>query len=152
MNERCKNSTSLLNLTPISSSRFRLYLDSLDASTSTPQENQQITKFFHDFMIFSVLFHGIDRNPWPMGPSQVYRGAVEFRRAEVLSMERVERLGGSAAELPAPQEAMKGGRAKSLRPLSALKMPRCKVGRSWKLGVGDGVGQTPCSSQCPMEP
>ena len=37
------------------------------------------------------------------------------------------------AELPAPQEAMKGGRAKSLRPLSALKMPRCKVGRSWKL-------------------
>ena len=67
----------------------------------------------------------------PMGPSQVYRGAVEFRRAEVLSMERLERLGGSAAELPAPQETMKGGRAKSLRPLSALKMPRCKVGRSW---------------------
>mmetsp|Transcript_9546 Transcript_9546/g.16431 ORF Transcript_9546/g.16431 Transcript_9546/m.16431 type:complete len:493 (+) Transcript_9546:73-1551(+) len=42
----------------------------------------------------------------------VYRGAVEFRRAEVLSMERLERLGGSAAELPNP---------KSLRPLSALK-------------------------------
>lgn len=84
--------------------------------------------FFFD--IFSTFFHGIDRNPWPMGPSQVYRGAVEFRRAEVLSMERLERLGGSAAELPAP-EAMKGGRAKSLRPLSALKMPRCKVGRSW---------------------
>lgn len=60
----------------------------------------------------------------------VYRGAVEFRRAEVLSMERLERLGGSAAELPAPQEAMKGGRAKSLRPLSALKKGTSKPGHS----------------------
>ena len=105
MNERCKNSTSLLNLTPISSSRFRLYLDSLDASTSTPQEKQQITKFFHDFMIFSVLFHGIDRNPWPMGPSQVYRGAVEFRRAEVLSMERLEPLPPSCRRRRRPWRA-----------------------------------------------
>ena len=81
MNERSKNSTSLLNLTPISSSRFRLYLDSLDASTSTPQEKQQVTKFFHDFMICSVLFHGIGSNPHGPIPGLPRRRGVPPRRS-----------------------------------------------------------------------
>lgn len=45
----------------------------------------------------------------------VYRGAVEFRRAEVLSMERMERIGGTL-------DALDGSKStKNLRPLSALK-------------------------------
>ena len=47
--------------------------------------------------------------------SKVYRGAVEFRRAEVLSMERMERIGGTL-------DALDGSKStKNLRPLSALK-------------------------------
>ena len=46
---------------------------------------------------------------------KVYRGAVEFRRAEVLSMERMERIGGTLDALDGTKST------RNLRPLSALK-------------------------------
>ena len=60
---------------------------------------------------FVIVLFPIDSICWMNFATEVYRGAVEFRRAEVLSLERREGL-----------EDKTLSRSKSLRPLSALKM------------------------------